>query len=149
LSQALKLRLEKKFNAANLSIDDHIVFIPWLESGEFYYLMHQSSIFLDTIGFSGFNTAIQAIDCALPIVTKEGQFMRGRLGAGLLKRIGLSHLIAKSDHDYIELAVKLIQDKEYRFEITKKMTETRPLLYEDASVIRALENFLIDKLRKS
>lgn len=148
LSQALKSRLEEKFIAANLSIDDHIVFAPWLESDEFYHLMYQSSVFLDTVGFSGFNTAIQAIDCALPIVTKEGQFMRGRLAAGLLKRIGLSQLVATSDDEYIELAVKLVKDKEYRSEITKKMTEMRPLLYEDTSVIKALESFLIGKLRK-
>jgi predicted O-linked N-acetylglucosamine transferase (SPINDLY family) len=147
LSQSLKSRLEAKFHAANLSIDDHVVFIPWLKSVEFYYLMHQSSVFLDTIGFSGFNTAIQAIDCALPIVTKEGQFMRGRLAAGLLKRIGLSQLVATNDHEYIELAVKLVKDKEYRSEITRKMTETRSLLYEDTSVIKALESFLMNELR--
>lgn len=149
LSQALKSRLEEKFNAANLSIDNHIVFAPWLESGEFYHLMHQSSVFLDTIGFSGFNTAIQAIDCALPIVAKEGQFMRGRLAAGLLKRIGLCQLVTTSDDEYIELAVKLVKDKEYRSEITKQMTEMQSLLYEDSSVIRALESFLIRKLRGS
>jgi predicted O-linked N-acetylglucosamine transferase (SPINDLY family) len=149
LSKILKARLEEKFIAANLSIDDHLVFIPWLESGEFYHLMNKSSVFLDTIGFSGFNTAIQAIDCALPIVTKEGQFMRGRLAAGLLKRMGLSQLVATSDHEYIELAVQLVKDKEYRSEITKKMTEMRSLLYEDTSVITALEGFLIGKLRES
>lgn len=147
LSQALKSRLEEKFSASNLSIDDHIAFIPWLDSGEFYHLMHQSSVFLDTIGFSGFNTAIQAIDCALPIITKEGQFMRGRLAAGLLKRIGLSELVATSDHEYIELAIKLVKDKEYRSAIKTKMIEMRPLLYEDTSVIRALESFLVGKLR--
>jgi predicted O-linked N-acetylglucosamine transferase (SPINDLY family) len=104
---------------------------------------------LDTIGFSGFNTAIQAIDCALPIVTKEGQFMRGRLAAGLLKRMGLSQLVATSDHEYIELAVQLVKDKEYHSRITKKMTEMRSFLYEDTSVISALESFLKGNLRGS
>jgi predicted O-linked N-acetylglucosamine transferase (SPINDLY family) len=149
LSQILKSRFEEKFNAASLSIDDHIIFIPWLDSGKFYGLMHQSSVFLDTLGFSGFNTAIQAIDCALPIATKDGQFMRGRLAAGLLKRIGLSQLAVNSDYEYIDLAVKLVQDKEYRSEVIKKMTMTSPLLYEDISVVRALENFLLGKLRDS
>lgn len=148
LSQKLKLRLTAKFTAAKLSIDEFVVFIPWLNSSQFYGLMGKSSVFLDTIGFSGFNTAIQAIDCTLPIVTKDDRFMRGRLAVGLLRRIGLSRLIASDDAEYIELAVQLTQDQQFSGEVRKQMHQMKHLLYEDTSVVRALEAFLINKLRR-
>lgn len=34
---------------------------------------------LDILRFSGYNTAVQAIECGLPRVTREGRFLRGRL----------------------------------------------------------------------
>jgi predicted O-linked N-acetylglucosamine transferase (SPINDLY family) len=149
LTLIFKMRLTKKFNSANLSIDDFIVFSPWLASNDFYDLMKKSTVFLDTIGFSGFNTAIQAIECELPIVTRWGGFMRGNLASGLLKRIGLSQLIANSDYEYIELVVKLINDKKYHQDVVGKMAVMKNLLYEDYSVVRAFEDFLTDQLRTS
>lgn len=149
LTKSFKFRLSEKFRARNLMIDDFVVFSPWLNSKEFYELMQKSTVFLDTIGFSGFNTAIQAIECALPIITKSGEFMRGCLAAGLLKRIGLSELITSSDNEYIDLVVRLAQDQEYHNEVEAKIIKNRLLLYEDTSVVRFLENFLISKLRSN
>lgn len=146
LTSILKIRLDKEFNTANLSIDDFIIFSPWLDSNKFYELMKKSTVFLDTIGFSGFNTAIQAIECELPVVTRRSEFMRGSLASGLLTRIGLSELVANSDDEYIELAIKLIEDKQYHNEVVEKIAETKDVLYQDKSVITFLEQFLIDKL---
>jgi predicted O-linked N-acetylglucosamine transferase (SPINDLY family) len=98
---------------------------------------------MDTIGFSGFNTAMQAVDCALPIVTREGSFMRGRFASGILKRIELPELIADSDQSYIELVIRLVQDKLYHSQVVNKINEMRHVLYDDPEPIRALENFLL------
>jgi hypothetical protein len=75
--------------------------------------MKRADVFLDTIGFSGFNTVMQAVDCGLPVVTREGRFMRGRLGSAILDRMGLSDLVAKTENEYIDLAVKLAGDPHY------------------------------------
>jgi predicted O-linked N-acetylglucosamine transferase (SPINDLY family) len=143
-----KMRLEKSFNNANLILDDYVIFLPWLKTAEFYGLMKRADLFLDTIGFSGFNTAMQAIECALPIVTREGKFMRGRLASGILKRMGMSELITNTEEKYIELAVNLAKDQEYRNRVSEKIIEMRDILYEDVDPIRALEDFLIIKCRR-
>jgi predicted O-linked N-acetylglucosamine transferase (SPINDLY family) len=124
-----------------------VVFIPWLNSSDFYALMQQSDVFLDPIGFSGFNTAMQAIDCDLPIITREGQFMRGRLASGILKRMGMSELITNTEEDYIALVVRLVEDKRYRQEMGKKIHENKAVLYNDLEPIQALETFLLHKCR--
>jgi predicted O-linked N-acetylglucosamine transferase (SPINDLY family) len=143
----LKTRLEKLFKEQDLDIDDYVFFIPWLKKEEFYGLMKCADVFLDTIGFSGFNTAIQAVDCALPIITKEGRFARGRLASGILKRIGITELIVNTENEYIQLAIRLVQDKRYRDHIAKKIIKNRDVLYNDKSSILALENFLTNKVQ--
>jgi predicted O-linked N-acetylglucosamine transferase (SPINDLY family) len=105
--------------------------------------MKHADVFMDTIGFSGFNTAMQAVDCALPIVTREGSFMRGRFASGILKMMKLPELIADSDESYIELVVRIAENSLYRNQIINKMNEMRHVLYDDPEPIRAFENFLL------
>lgn len=82
LSQKLQRRLEASFARAGARFSDYGIFIPWLPRPSYYALMKRADAMLDTIGFSGFNTAVQAAECALPVVTCEGAFLRGRLQAG-------------------------------------------------------------------
>lgn len=142
LSLALAARLRQAFEGAGLDFDDYGVFIPWLKHGEFYGLMQRADVFLDTLGFSGFNTAMQAVECALPIAALDGRFMRGRLASGILKRMGMPELVASSGEGYISLATRLAQDKNYRDEIRGHMKARQHVLYDDAEPVRAFGEFL-------
>ena len=73
--------------------------------------------------------------------------MRGRLASGILKRIGLSDLVAQTDEDYVALAVKLVRDAGYRKQVSERIENSRPALFDDVAVIRALEDFLISAAR--
>ena len=146
ISSLLKKRLSKAFEHENLNAADFIRMIPWQKTEAFYGLMQVSDVFLDTLGFSGFNTAIQAIECGLPIVTREGLFLRGRLASGILRRMGMTELIANNEDEYIHLVVKLVQDQEYRELIKDKMITNRHVLFDDLTPIRALEHFLIERV---
>ncbi len=143
LADKLRARLQAAFAEAQMNCDDFCVFIPWQDKAAFFGLMKRADVFLDTIGFSGFNTAIQALECDLPIVTREGRFLRGRLASGILRNIDLQELIADSDEDYIELAVRLARDAAYRNAIRQRIASSRDALFYDASSIFAWEEFLI------
>ncbi len=147
LAEKLRQRLEAVFTRYGLNIADHVIFIPWLSGPAFDGLLDRADVFLDTIGFSGFNTAMQAVERGIPIVTREGRFLRGRLASGILKRMGLRELVAGSEEDYIALAVKLIRDGEYRERTRKRIATERHLLFEDRAPIRALENFLAEVVK--
>ena len=144
LAGILRRRLEGVFTQYGLNIDEHVVFIPWLNGPAFDGLLDRADVFLDTIGFSGFNTAMQAAERGIPIVTREGRFLRGRLASGILRRMGLQELIAASEEDYVSLAVKLIRDGEYRERTRKRIEADRHVLFEDIAPIRALESFLAE-----
>ena len=143
MSEVLKKRLQFAFSNAGLGFDDYVVFIPWQPRSIFYGLMERADVYLDTIGFSGFNTAMQAIECALPIVTREGRFMRGRFASGILKRMGLPELVVDSEEAYIILVVRLVQDKKFRQYIVDHIKQSRDILFDDRETIRTLEDKLI------
>ncbi len=145
--EQLRKRLDLVFTRNGLDSTEFVVFIPWLERPAFFGLMKRADVFLDTIGFSGFNTAMQAMECGLPVVTREGRFLRGRLASGILKRMGLAELVAASEADYVELAVKLCRDPEYRGHLRGRIQAARSILFEDFAPIRALEEFLVGATR--
>jgi predicted O-linked N-acetylglucosamine transferase (SPINDLY family) len=149
LTEQLRHRLRGAFARAGLDFDRHGVFVPWQPRPAFHGLLKRADVYLDTIGFSGFNTAMQAVECGLPIVAREGRFLRGRFASGILRRMGLPELVAGSEEEYVALAVKLAADDGYRRGIRTRLEASRPLLFEDAAPIRALEEFLIGAVRQS
>jgi predicted O-linked N-acetylglucosamine transferase (SPINDLY family) len=142
LSEKLRARLQTTFAREGLEFDRYVSFVPWLPREEFYGLMKQADVFLDTIGFSGFNTALQAVECNLPIVTREGRFMRGRLASGILKQMKLPELIVDTEQEYAALASRLALDAGYRTGIRQRMAASRAAVYRDTEAVRALEDFL-------
>ena len=142
LSEKLQKRLECAFAREGLDAAKFVTFIPWQNRQEFYGWLQRGDVFLDSIGFSGFNTAMQAVECGIPIVTRQGRFMRGRFASGILMRLGLSELVAQSREDYVEIAVKLARSKEYRRLIRARIEESRLRVFSDPAPIAALEQFI-------
>lgn len=149
LSGRLAERLKNSFEAANLDFSSFVKFIPWQPKADFYALLRQADVFLDTIGFSGFNTAMQAIECGLPIVTCEGRFMRGRFASAILRRMDLGEAIADSDASYVETAVRLVRDRRFNEHVRKKIVTSRHVLYCDEASINALETFIVGLTARS
>jgi len=142
LSLKLEHRLRGAFAARKLEFDRFVTFLPWQTNAAFHGWLAHADVFLDTIGFSGYNTAVQAVQRTLPIVTREGRFLRGRLASGPLKRIGLQELVVATEEDYVALAVRLARDGDYSEHIENRMRESGGALYDDLASIRGLEDFL-------
>jgi predicted O-linked N-acetylglucosamine transferase (SPINDLY family) len=148
LSGVFRARIVKEFEAAGLEVKDHVRFLPWLAFPDFHALLRRADVMLDTIGFSGYNTAVQAMECGLPLVTREGRFLRGRLASGVLRRIDLHELIAPSEADYVNLVVKLVTDRDYRTHIRHEIEQRRPRLFDDRSAMGPFQEFLASVTRR-
>lgn len=138
-----RARLEGAFADRGLRAADYCVFIPTLPRKAFLQLLLEQDVYLDTLSFSGFTTAIQALSCAgLPIVTCAGEFLRSRLAAGILQHIGVTGTIARDADAYVALAVQLARNPDLRVEVRRQVTANLARAYRDDEVIRALEDFL-------
>ncbi len=141
-------RLRTAFSGAGVDFDAHVCVIPVLDRARFFSLMQKSTLLLDTLGFSGFNTALQGLECGLPVLAYEGKFMRGRLASAIMRKMDMHELVATSHQDFIDKAVSFAADprrlKKIRTEIPKRV---KPLVRDDSS-IRALEVFLETEINK-
>lgn len=142
VGKAVRQRMRRAFASAGMQFDDFARVVPWQSRPGFYALMAQSDVFLDTVGFSGFNTAMQAIECGLPMVTMEGRFMRGRFGSAILRRIGLDGLVATSDAQYVALAVELATNPGGRLALRTQIEARRHVLFDDTEPMIELQERL-------
>lgn len=141
LDETFQRRLGKAFARFNLEIDQYCIFFPRLLPEDYLCLNLVSDVFLDTLGWSGGNTTLEAIACDLPIVTCPGEFMRGRHSYGILKMLGVTETIAENREDYIKIAVRLGVDPDWRDSIREKINQCHGNLYEDQGAVRGLEGF--------
>jgi predicted O-linked N-acetylglucosamine transferase (SPINDLY family)/glycosyltransferase involved in cell wall biosynthesis len=141
-SNRIRGRLERLFEQEGMDLNNHAVFVPWLTANRFFGIMKRSTVFLDTIGFSGFNTAQQGIECGLPIVTIEGKYMRGMLASGLLRRIGATDTIVSNQEEYIECASRLVEDPQFAESVRAKMASGIQAIYRDQSAMDGFVEFI-------
>ena len=140
-------RLGSAFENAGLDYALHCITLPFQDWVDVLGLYVRSDVYLDSIGWSGGNTSIEAIACGLPLVTLPGEFMRGRHTYGFLKLMGIEETIAQTEHDYISIAVRLGKDEVFRKSVRKKIMERRRILFDDTGSVRALEAFYSEAVR--
>jgi len=64
-------------------------------------------IALDPFPFTGSTTTFEALWMGVPVVTLEGSRMVARWSAAMLRKVGLPHLIARNEAEYVEIARQL------------------------------------------
>lgn len=131
LSSLLETRLRKAFALANLDFDEHVRFVPWQRQAGFFGWLDRADVLLDSIGFSGFNTAMQAVERATPIVAWEGEFMRGRFASGILRVAQLDDWVAADPSGYVDRVARLCDQASLRDAIRSRMVAARPSLFDD------------------
>jgi predicted O-linked N-acetylglucosamine transferase (SPINDLY family) len=67
-------------------------------------------IALDPFPFNGSTTTFEALWMGVPVITLQGDRMVARWTAAMLRKVDLSHLIAGSENDYVNIASRLAAD---------------------------------------
>jgi predicted O-linked N-acetylglucosamine transferase (SPINDLY family) len=138
-------RLERVFAAAGLDPARHVVILPRLSQDEYLGLNDAAHVYLDSVGWSGGNTTFEAILAGLPIVTRVGEFMRGRHSMAMLVAMGVSETIARSEDDYVAIAARLGTDPAWRGAVAAKLRDRHLRLFDDRAPVTALEDFLLTR----
>lgn len=133
----LEQRLRRAFAAAGVDFDAHVRFLPWQSQAGFFGLLQRADVFLDTVGFSGFNTAMQAVECGTPIVAWEGRFMRGRFASSILRAMQMDEWVADTHEAYADKVARLCADADLRKKVRAQVAQRRAALYEDKGSVDA------------
>ena len=77
-------------------------------------LLRVGDVYLDTFPFGGVNSLIDPLEIGIPVVAWEGDSFRSRMGAALLRVIGLDELVARDAESYRALGRRLATSGEER-----------------------------------
>jgi predicted O-linked N-acetylglucosamine transferase (SPINDLY family) len=142
VTELFQKRLGHAFAAAGLNAEDHCVFLDGMAMNRFAAAAGRCDVMLDSIGWSGGNTTLEALAQDLPVVTLQGALMRGRVSAGILHMMGMPETVAETVDDYVALAARIGKDASWRAQIKARVASDKGRLYRDRSCIAALEDFL-------
>jgi len=142
ITRIVRERLDRAFAAAGLRADDYCVFLNRMSQNRFAAVAGLSDVFLDSIGWSGCNSALESLPHSLPMVTLPGPFMRGRHCAAILQMLGVTETIAATVDDYVAIAVRLAKDPAERQALSARIKANRGKVYGDRACIAMLEDFL-------
>ena len=126
----------------NLYLDDYFYFFPQTNYQKYLNIINKSDIILDSLDWSGFNTSLDALSLDKPIITLPSNFMRGRHTYGILKNIKIDELICNSNSEYIDLAVKLSTNINFRDKIIEKIKMNKKLIFNNHKTTKFIEDFL-------
>lgn len=146
LTRRFQARLAKSFAARGLDAERTCVVLPRMTPAASVAAMGCADVVLDSIGWSGCNSLLDALVHALPIVTLPGETMRSRHGAAILRAIGLDALIASTAAGYIDAAVALGTDPAARAAVSRAARVGRARL-NDTAALAALEQHIAVAVR--
>ncbi|MEN9843793.1 MAG: hypothetical protein RLZZ612_1622 [Pseudomonadota bacterium] len=85
----------------------------------FFTSYDEIDIILDTYPFNGGTTTCFAVYMGVPVVSLAGNSLLSRMGLSILNNLNASHLIARTDEEYIHKAIELSQNVNYLKEFKK------------------------------
>ncbi len=149
VAQLLRRRIEAAFAAHGLEPAQSLVFLPAKDHATYLGAVARATLILDTPGFSGGATSLDAFSVGAPVLTWQGTMARGRQTAGMLAMMGIDGLVAADANDYVDQAAALIADAPRRDTLRKRILERKAALFDDAGVIAAFEDFLDRATRRA
>jgi len=142
VGRLFEARMENAFRRAGLDPAGSLVFLPTKSHASFLGAIRRAALVLDSPGFSGGATSLDAISVGTPVLTCEGEMARGRQTAAMLRMVGVAELIAADDDDYVEKAVRLYGDPALRNDLRDRIASHSATLFQDERPVQAFADFL-------
>jgi len=134
--------LADRFKSTMPDVGNRVRFLPRMDLPKFLSVQAALDVSLDPIHFGGGNTSYEALAQGTPIVTLPAPFLRGRITYALYKEMGVMDCVAADFQGYVDLAVRLGMDRQFRQAVRDKILATNAVLYENPAGLRDLEGFL-------
>ena len=133
--------LRRRFAATFEHDPARIIFLPRLSPADFVGALTMADAVLDTFHFGGGNTTIEALAQDVPVATLPGPFLRGRISLACYRQMGIDGPVAETVDEYVDMAVRLAGDRDYRQAFSREIGQAKGELFEDAQALAEFEDF--------
>lgn len=136
-TRLLRKRLERALgpHAGRLRV------LPQQPLPRYLALMRLTDAMLDPIHFNGMNNSLDAFSAGVPVVTWPRALQRGRHTSGMYQRMGWDACVAQDANQYVQIAVRLAKDPEFRHAARREVAARSAVLFEDDHVVLEFERF--------
>jgi predicted O-linked N-acetylglucosamine transferase (SPINDLY family) len=134
--------LRRRFATTLPDVAGRIRFLPPQPRESFLGLTAAVDVLLDPIHFGGGNTSYEALAFGVPVVTLPSPYLRGRITLALYGQMGVLDCVASDAAAYVDVAVRLGTDKDYRETICAKILAANSVLYGNTAGVREVEEFI-------
>ncbi len=131
--------LESRFRETMADVADRIVWMPQQPYPDYLALVAAADVLLDPLHFGGGLTTYEAFALGRPVVTLPGAFRRGRFALACYAKMGIAECVAADAEDYVDVAVSLAADRDYRASVEQEIRQASPRLFEDLEAVREVE----------
>ncbi len=139
----LRKLLIERFGRSFPDVVEQVIFVPNMPYEKFLGFLLLADALLDNPYLSGMNSGLEAFGLGVPIVAWPGEFCSGRYVTACYKQMGLSDLIANDANTYLELALRLAQDTDFKLQMQADIKANAHKLYETHETVREMESFFI------
>ena len=133
LNNDSKQKIIKRLNNKNITSQIHI--FPGMDHLSYLNLIKISDIILDPYPFGGCNSSLEAFSLGKIVITCASNMINGRFTSGFYIKMGLENLITYNKNDYVELALKFVSNKDYKYEIEDIIIKNNHLLFNEKESI--------------
>ena len=120
---------------------EKIEFVGYLPREQYLRMYHRIDIGLDTFPYNGHTTSLDSFFMGVPVVTLVGETVVGRAGLSQLMNLGLPELVARTEEEYVKIAVGLAGDlpRVGKLRVTLRNKMRRSALMDGGRFARNLE----------
>lgn len=147
-SRAFDIYLEHFFASVGINAKARVIRLPHRSRTDFLAVLAACDIALDSFGFCGGNTSLDALSVGLPVVTLPGEFMRGRQTSAMLRALPdrvHKALIASDVEDYLSIATRLLGDAKERVYLRDEIAAHVSALFDDPAPVALMCEWLLGR----
>ncbi|MFZ6644538.1 tetratricopeptide repeat protein [Undibacterium sp. TJN25] len=138
----LRPALEQRFSTSLAGLLDRVSFIPALPYEDYLGLLKCADVILDTLHFNGQNTSLESFAMGIPVITLPGRMQRERHTYGMYKAMNFTDLVAGTEKDYVELALRVANNAAFRSLCQARIAASCGVLFENREFVRHCEKAL-------
>ena len=135
--------LRRRFTRTLGDAAGRIRFAPPTSHGEFLGSLAAADAIIDPFHFGGCNTSCEALSLGVPVVTLPGFQLPGRFTMGLYREIGVEACIARSEAEFVDIAVRIATEPDHRRAICAQIAERAGQLFDRPDTGRILGEALV------
>lgn len=130
---------DTRFAAVLRDVMERVLFLPWMsERDDFMSAVAAADVIIDPFHFGIDSTSAVTSIVGTPIVTKTGEFMRGRVGTAYCKMLGIEECIVEDVDAYVRLACDIANNVRHRAALKRQISANNPSYYDNMAPIHEL-----------